>query len=471
MGSIVSQIKSGIFWNVLSSFARYGLQFIAVMVLARRITPEEYALVGILSIFINVADALVDAGLGGAVIKKTNASSIDFSTLTVYNLVVSVVIYLLYLMGASWVADYYSQPRLEGLLQLYSVCIIVYALSVAPRAYLVKMLRFKEVALLNSFSGAIALIVAIILAYLDFKSYTIVWQYLVNSIVFSIGAIYLAKLKFSFAFSWTSFKEQFSFGFYTMLTLLCKMINENIYNNVIGKKVLLTQTGFFSQSSKLMNIPVSFLFNMIEGTYFPVMSQIVDRDEFERKIIQLNQKTMGIIILLFSTLIPFGREIVYILLGENWLGMVWTVKILFLSGLFISLSNVSLNLIKSTGKTYLMLYSEAIILIMSILTLFYVADKGYEAIVYCFLIFCIIKFILVTSVACYLVRINLVRFIRPLGVLILLCALFVYLFSMISIDNILLSVGLKLCLYLIIVSISYFCFRKKLKDFRDQLHI
>ncbi|MBQ0141620.1 MAG: oligosaccharide flippase family protein, partial [Prevotellaceae bacterium] len=210
-----SSIKSGIIWNAVASFARYGLQFAAVMILARLLTPDDYGLVGVLTVFITVADALVDSGLGGAVVKKANATDIDFSTLTVYNFFVSAIIYLLYYYSAPYVADYYNMPELTGLMRLYALTILVYALTVAPRAYLTKCLRFKAIALLNTFAGAIALVVAIILAYNDFGPYTIVWQYLINSIIFSVGTIFMAKYKFSLRFSWESFKEQFNFGFYT----------------------------------------------------------------------------------------------------------------------------------------------------------------------------------------------------------------------------------------------------------------
>lgn len=443
MADFKSTIKSGIIWNSIASFARYGLQFAAVMVLARMLVPEDYGLVGILTVFITVADTLVDSGLGGAVIKKANATDIDFSTLTIYNFFVSLVIYLVYYISAPYIADYYQMPELTGLMRLYAVTILVYAMTIAPRAYLTKHLKFKSMALLYSFAGAIALVTAIVLAYKGYGAYSIVWQYLVNAIIYSIGTIIMAKYKFCFSFSWASFKEQFNFGFYTMIALILKNINENIYSNVIGKKASIAQTGYYAQSGKLMNVPVGFLFNMIEGTFFPIMSQIENKALFAEKIVKLNRKTMTIVIILFSIAIPMNREIVYILLGDQWIGAVWTVRMLMIAGLFISLGNIGSNLIKCTGKTYIMFRYELIVFVLSMLALYFASGYGYDAIVLSFLCVTIIKMIMVTVLGCKLIDISFLAFVKPLLPVALYSFAVILICINIDIENIWLSIILK----------------------------
>ena len=93
---IKNPIKKGLIWNSISNFSRYGLMLIGTMVLARLLTPDDYGLIGIISVFIAVAEIITSAGLGGAVIKKSNTTDIDFSTLTTYNLGVSISIYLIF---------------------------------------------------------------------------------------------------------------------------------------------------------------------------------------------------------------------------------------------------------------------------------------------------------------------------------------------------------------------------------------
>ena len=89
-------IKKGVLWGSISSFFRYVLQFGGIMILARLLEPSDYGLIGILTVLISVADILIDSGLCGALIKKRNPTEIDYSTLTTYNLVVSVVLYTIY---------------------------------------------------------------------------------------------------------------------------------------------------------------------------------------------------------------------------------------------------------------------------------------------------------------------------------------------------------------------------------------
>ena len=79
-------IRRGLIWNSISNIGKYGLMFVGTMILARLLSPEDYGLIGIISVFIAIAEVLISAGLGGAVIKKQDAKDIDFSTLTTYNL-------------------------------------------------------------------------------------------------------------------------------------------------------------------------------------------------------------------------------------------------------------------------------------------------------------------------------------------------------------------------------------------------
>lgn len=119
-------IRKGVFWNSINSIAKYGLVFIGTIVLARILTPEDYGLIGIMTVFITVAEVLIDSGLGGAIIKKKQVSEIDYSTLTVYNGVTSIIIYVIFYFSAPFISKFYDKPILEELLRLYSIVILIF---------------------------------------------------------------------------------------------------------------------------------------------------------------------------------------------------------------------------------------------------------------------------------------------------------------------------------------------------------
>ena len=344
-------IKKGLFWNSINYMVKYGLQFGSVMILARLLSPHDYGLIGLITIFITVSEVICDSGLAGAVIKKKDAQIIDFSTLFVYNIVVSLILFVVLFLCAPLLDSFYNEECLSSLLRLYSVVLILHALAIVPRTYMMKQCMFKELSIITTFSNFLGIIVAIILAYCGYGPYSIIWQHIVYSAFLNVFALAKTNYRIRWGFSITSFKEQFSFGINTTIAGALKNVTENIFNNVVGKGASVVHSGYYAQGSKVMQVPVSFFHSLIDTTYFPVLSQIQDQTDFCNKVKELNVKTLGCIILIFIFLIPNSREIIYILLGEKWLDCEWTLTILFISGLFITWGNIGRNVIKCTGKT------------------------------------------------------------------------------------------------------------------------
>lgn len=393
-------IKKGLIWNSISNFSRYGLMFIGTMVLARLLNPEDYGLIGIISIFIAVADILISAGLGGAVIKKANATEIDFSTLTTYNLGVSIIIYILFFILSPLISDFYSKPIIESLIRIYSLVILIHAFSIAPQVLLTKQLRFKALSLINLTGGISGLVCAIIMANNGYGVYSLIGQYLVQSSAISILLFIFSKYRIKIAFSKISFKEQFSFGMNTTLASMLKSISENITGNVIAKCSTIVQTGYYTQSNRLCHVPQNFFFNLIDQTFFPVLSQVNDKKQFITRITKLNEKTNLILIFLFGGAITCCKEIVYILLGEKWMKAEFSLSILLYAGTFICLSNVGRNVLKCLGHTKQILITEIYMFVLTMISLIigYIL-KDYRAILYGYLICCIIKTIYINFIA------------------------------------------------------------------------
>lgn len=455
-------IKKGVLWGSISSFFRYVLQFGGIMILARLLGPSDYGLIGILTVLISVADILIDSGLCGALIKKRNPTEIDYSTLTTYNLVISVVLYTIYYIGAPYIAAYYQQPEIIKLLRLYALTILIFAFTVAPKARLTKDFQFKTLSLINVISGFAGLLIGVILAYNGFGAMSLIGQYLANSIVNTLLIIFNSKYRFKLGFSYDSFKEQFSFGINTTLANILKSVSENIYNNVIGKTTTIKQTGYYTQALRLMNVPTGFFYSIIDNTYFPVMSQIHDNNEFVKKIHQLNDKTFTLIILFFTFAISLNREVVYVLLGEKWIGTEWTLAMLFGAGLFITWGNLGRNVIKSLGCTFLILKYEVLIFVISVSGLFVCSRIGYEAIVICFLGVSLIKAVYIHFLAGQKIGLSIIKQLIPFRYLLLMSLLSIGIVRSFYIDNIWFSLLVK-CVILFFVFFFYFFFFKRLE--------
>lgn len=464
MGIVKDNLKKGVIWSFIGSLMQYGLQFLGVMVLARLLTPTDYGLIGILGIFIAVAEILTDSGLGGALVRKQNAQEIDYSTLTVYNLSVSIFFYLAYFFISPVLSNIYNEPILTPLLRMYSIVIIIHAFTIVPRIIMMKTFRFKEMTVVLLIPGLIALMCSITCAWIGFGVYSLVIQYIIEALFSSSIFMYLTKYHVKFRFSKNSFLEQFSFGFNTTVASVLKNINDNIYANVIAKTASIPQAGYYTQSWKLSSLPVKIIDSIINKSIFPVMSQQFGNEKFNNQLARLNQRVEIIVIILFCMLIPIVKELIVILLGEKWLSAEWTLKILLFTSIFYTISNINRNTLKCMAYTNLILKVETWLFVLSVLCLFISSFLGYKVIIICCLCISLIKCIVNCIVADKKINVSFIYHMKHLVLFFLLSYIAVNFSSYVSnIENIYISALCKCCIYVAIIVVGIFIYNRLFK--------
>ena len=153
--SLKSVALKGVLWSIVDKFFAQGVQFTIGIILARILMPADFGLIGMLSIFIALSQILVDSGMGSGLIQKKNRSDVDFSTVFVFNLVISISLYVLLFISAPVIADFYQMPQLVLLTRVLSINIIINSLAIVQRSKLTISIDFKTIAKVNIVSVAL----------------------------------------------------------------------------------------------------------------------------------------------------------------------------------------------------------------------------------------------------------------------------------------------------------------------------
>lgn len=95
MGELKKKALHGIIWNTIQSLSNKGLSFLFLILMTRLLTPEDYGMVGMLAVFMVIADAFIDCGFGQAIVRKLNRTVLDESTVFYFNIFASTCCYLL----------------------------------------------------------------------------------------------------------------------------------------------------------------------------------------------------------------------------------------------------------------------------------------------------------------------------------------------------------------------------------------
>lgn len=352
--SLKKRAITGMVWNSVQQFGTKIVILITNLVLARLLSPEDFGCIGMLMVFISIANTFIDGGFGVAIIQKSNPTQKDYSTIFFWNLLLSIVLYVVLFVSSPVIARFYSIPLLERVLQVQGWLLILNAFYIIPMNQFVKQLKFKLLACIYIISYSLSAVVSIILAYRGFG----VWSLVTNNLLVYFLLIsclwFFNKWRPSLIFSWKSFKDMFGFGSMLLLSNLTNTIYLNIQSLVIGKFYSAKDLGFFTQAKKMEEVPVQTLSTVVQQVTLPVFSEIQhDKEKIKKGLRKSVQSLAYINFPLMILLVIIARPLFILLLTEKWNQSVPYFQVLCFAGLFLSLQNINSNILAAVGMSNL----------------------------------------------------------------------------------------------------------------------
>jgi len=369
-------------WVLLEKFGFSGLRFISTLLLARLLTPYEFGLIGTITIFISLSNMVVESGFGAALVQKKNITNNDYSTIFVFNAIMSVFLYIILFISAPFIADYYNNDIFTSIIRVLGVILIINAVTLTQKVHLIRELAFKQQAAINLAALIISILCALTLAYLGYGVWALVAQLVLYSFFVSLFMWFKVRFIPSLIFNTQSFKELFSFGGRIILTSALQTIYNDIFGLVITKKFSVSLTGLYTQANKLVSFPTSIFSSLYDSVAFPVLSKIDNPEEFKTMYSNINNGIFSLALPLLL-IIPFQVEnIILTVLGTNWTEAAPILKILSISLLtsLISLSSFSVFKAKGLGET--MLRYGIIKIVIGLIILVISIQISFEAIIY-----------------------------------------------------------------------------------------
>lgn len=367
MSSLKQKTVSGLSWSFVDAIGNYGVSFVVGIVLARLLSPREFGLIGMITVFIAISESFINSGFSNALIRKQNCTDADYSTVFYFNLVVGVLFFGILYSSAPAIAGFFKEPELVQVVRVMALVLIVDSLSIIQRTILTKRIDFKtqtKVSLVASIGSGV---IAIVMAFQGYGVWSLVVQRLsrqaLNSLFLWIWNSWLPKLIFSLA----SFKELFGFGSKLLLSGLIDTIYRNIYYLIIGKFFSAQALGYYTKASDFKNVPSQGLNTVISRVSYPVLSSIQDdKPRLKQNYQRLIRSTMFITLILMLGLAAVAEPMIIVLIGEKWRPSIIYLQLLCFSGMMYPLQALNLNMLQVSGRSDLFLRLEIIKKILAI---------------------------------------------------------------------------------------------------------
>lgn len=375
--SLKGKAVKGIVWSSIDRFSVQGMQFLLMLILARLLSPSDYGIMSMLTIFLAISQSIIDGGFVNALVRKQDRSNIDFSTVFYFNIIIGCVLTILFYLSAPLIASFYKMPQLVSITRAISIVLVIKSCSVVPIAILTIKLDFKTQTKASLISVIFGGILGVIAAYKGLGVWALVLQAISNTIANTLILVVLTRWKPLFTFSLDSFKSLFNYGSKLLVSSLIDVTYKNIFPIVIGKKFDAASLGYYSRADQFAQLPSANVTGIIQRVTFPLFSEIQDDNERLQNIyIRFLRLSAYLIFPLMMGLAALASPLVLFVLTEKWLPVVLLLQILCLSQMWYPVHAINLNLLQVKGYSGIFLKLEIIKKIIGITLLFITVPFG-----------------------------------------------------------------------------------------------
>ena len=350
--SLRQKAASGMIWTALQKYSSMFIQFVSGIILARLLTPYDYGCIGMLSIFMVLAESFIDGGFGSALIQKKCPSQEDYSTIFWWNLGMAFVMYAVLFFCAPAISRFYDIPLLCSVLRIQGLVLFIYAFNIVQRNQLKKRLNFKVLSIVSLSTSIVALGITILMAYKGMGVWALVTQNLIISAIPALVFWFLIKWRPIFVFSWTSLKELFSFGFYMFLTHLINQFGQKIQGLLIGKIYNPVTMGYYSKAAGTEKFASHSISSVMTQVTYPLYAEVQDNKvQLSNMIKRLTMTLAYATFPLMFILLLCAKPIFVLLYSDRWLHSIPYFQVLCIAGLAGCLQSVNLQAIAAIGKS------------------------------------------------------------------------------------------------------------------------
>lgn len=456
---IKNQTIAGLKWSFVETTSNQVLHFAIGIVLARLLSPAEFGVIGIITVFTSLAQLVVDSGFSKALIRKQHCSEEDWNTMLYANLILGVLMCGSLVLVAPLVQEFYKVPDIAKLLRMMSVILVINGFGLVEQTQLARRVDFKSLTKISLISSVVSGAVGIVLALIGFSYWSLLWKSIVQNLSRVVLLYAHSKWRPKLIFSFDSLKEMFGFGSRMLIAQFVSRGYTNLYYFLIGKYFSMSELGLYTRAEQFKNLPTDSLMNTIQRVTYPILAQLEDKPEIQFEAYRkLLRTSLYITLTCIVALVFMSEEIITLLLGEKWIKAIPYLQILSLSTVTLPLRHINMNIIMVKNEPAMYLRIQMITKLLFIPLIYLGVIHGIYSLLYIVVLISILEYVIITVASVRITKYPIILQLRDVFPLLLygmVIAFIQFLTGLIGIHNQIISLIAKtMVLFISVVTIG-----------------
>ncbi len=355
------QVIEGTIWKFLERLFAQGVTLVVSIIIARILSPEDYGVVSLVTIFFAFANAVISGGLNTALIQKKNADREDYDTVYSVSLITATAVYLILFFCAPLIANIYRNDLLVSIIRIMGISLPVYALKSIVCAYVSSELQFKKFFFATFGGTVVSAFIGIFMAVKGFGPWALVAQQVSNTFIDTLILFISTKLKLRFRITMDRFKSLFSYGSRILVSSLIGIAYSKLNPLFIGLKYTASDLSYYTKGESFPSALSSSITNTVSSVLFPFMSKCQDDREkllqYTRRFIRL---TSYFVFPMMMGLFAVSDTFIEVFLTHKWIDASFYIKIFCIDCMFGIIATGNCETIKAMGRSDIFLKMEII---------------------------------------------------------------------------------------------------------------
>ena len=350
--SLKEKTARGLFWGGVSNSVQQLLNLFFGIFLARLLTPADYGMVGMLSIFSLIASTLQESGFTAALANKKDAGHSDYNAVFWFSTLMGLTLYVVLFFCAPLIAGFYHTPELTPLARYSFLGFLISSTGVAHYAVIFRNLKVKENAVVMLVALAVSGMVGVLMAWQGMAYWGIATQSIVYVCCVTALRWHYSGWRPTYHWDFRPLRGMLAFSSRLLVTNVFQHINYNLLSVVLGRFYAAREVGFFNQSNKWNYMGYSVIQGMVQGVAQPVLRQV--DDDRKRQVRVFRKMLRFVAFVSFPCLLGLSLvapELITIAITDKWARSAGLLRMLCVGSAFIPLQNLYSNLIVSRGRS------------------------------------------------------------------------------------------------------------------------
>lgn len=355
------KVINSLFWKLMERGGVQGIQFLVQIILARILSPNDYGIISLITIFIALANVFIQSGFNTALIQKKNVKEEDFSSVLYISLGVAIILYIVLFFVSQFIADFYKIEELKSVLRVLSIILFFGAFNSIQNAIIARTMQFKKLFIVSVFSILISGVVGIALAYSGFGVWALVSQQITNQVSITFILWFTLKWRPRLTFSINRIGDLFSYGWKLLVSSLIDTLYMNLRGLIVGKVYTSNMLAFYNRGEQFPQLIVNNINGSIQSVMLPTLSAEQDNKKRIKELVRRSIETSSFLIFpLMIGLAAVGEPLIKILLTDKWLPCVPFMQIFCLTYALWPIHTSNLQAISALGRSDIYLKLEVI---------------------------------------------------------------------------------------------------------------